>query len=153
MRPSLDEEGPRPAILMADDDPADVMLTRKAAQAAGIKAHFFAVDDGDSLLDFLRGAGNYTDRRIYPRPDLILLDLNMPRLDGHSVLQALKSDRDFKRIPVVVLSTSREQQDIVRSYDNGANTYIPKPKSFEELILAWRTLDTYWFDIASTPVH
>lgn len=138
-------------ILMADDDPADVRLTQKALEECHLKNEFRHVPDGQELLDYLRRQGRYTDPASAPRPGLILLDLNMPGMDGRAALTALKADADLRRIPVVILSTSKADEDIARSYDLGANSFVSKPVTFDGLVDVVRTLDTYWFQLVALP--
>lgn len=138
-------------ILMADDDPEDVLLTAKAFRASGLINDFRSVSDGQELLDYLLHEGDYADAASAPRPGLILLDLNMPVVDGRAALKAIKENPDLKRIPVVVLTTSRTETDIVRSYDTGANSYITKPVTFEGLVEAMKQIERYWFDLVAIP--
>lgn len=138
-------------ILMADDDPADVRLTQKALEECRLKNEFRHVSDGQELLDYLRRRGAYTDPASSPRPGLILLDLNMPGMDGRTALTALKADPDLRRIPVVIMSTSKADEDVARSYDLGANSFISKPVTFDGLVEVVRTLDTYWFQLVALP--
>jgi CheY-like chemotaxis protein len=138
-------------ILMADDDPADVRLTQKAFEECRLKNEFRHVSDGQELLDYLRRNGRYADPASSPRPGLILLDLNMPGMDGRTALTALKADADLRRIPVVIMSTSKADEDVARSYDLGANSFVSKPVTFDGLVEAVRTLDTYWFQLVALP--
>lgn len=138
-------------ILMADDDPADVRLTQKALEECRLKNEFRHVSDGQQLLDYLRRQGQYADPASSPRPGLILLDLNMPGMDGRAALTAIKADADLRRIPVVIMSTSKTDEDIARSYDLGANSFVSKPVTFDGLIEVVRTLETYWFQLVALP--
>jgi CheY-like chemotaxis protein len=138
-------------ILMADDDPEDVMLTEKAFKTSGLINDFRSVADGQELLDYLLHLGAYADAASAPRPGLILLDLNMPVIDGRAALKAIKEHPELRRIPVVVLTTSRTETDIVRSYDTGANSYITKPVTFEGLVEAMKQIERYWFDLVAIP--
>lgn len=134
-------------ILMADDDPDDRLLTRDAFSTARVRNDLRFVEDGEELLEYLRRQGRYAPPADAPRPGIILLDLNMPRLDGREALRELKSDPDLRRIPVVVLTTSNAEQDILRSYDLGANSYITKPVTFAALVDVVSTLGRYWCEI------
>jgi CheY-like chemotaxis protein len=138
------------AILMADDDADDRMLARDAWQESRLGNTFRFVEDGQELMDYLHRKGKYAHEDA-PRPGLILLDLNMPRKDGRQALQEIKSDPELRRIPVVVLTTSKTEEDILRTYDLGANSFISKPVTFERLVDIVRTLGTYWFNIVELP--
>ena len=137
-------------ILMADDDGDDRMLARDAMLESRLGNPFHLVEDGQELMDYLRRQGRYATQPA-PRPGLILLDLNMPRKDGRQALSEIKSDPMLRRIPVVVLTTSKTEEDILRSYDLGANSYITKPVTFDRLVESVRTLGTSWFNIAQLP--
>lgn len=138
-------------ILMADDDEEDRMLTQKAFELNRLGNDLRFVEDGEDLLDYLHHRGRYADPASAPRPGLILLDLNMPRLDGREALAAIKSDPSLRRIPVVVMTTSEADQDIARSYDLGANSYVTKPVTFDSLAQVIKALDQYWFEIVALP--
>jgi len=138
-------------ILMADDDADDRQLTREALADARLINDMRFVENGEELLDYLRGLGKYAPPAVAPRPGLILLDLNMPRKDGRTVLQEIKQDPDLRTIPVVVLTTSKSDEDIYRSYDLGVNSYIVKPVTFEALVDILQTLEKYWFEIVELP--
>ena len=138
-------------ILMADDDADDRMLARDAWQESRLANTFRFVEDGQELMDYLHRKGKYAHEDA-PRPGLILLDLNMPRKDGRQALQEIKSDPELRRIPVVVLTTSKTEEDILRTYDLGANSFISKPVTFERLVDIVRTLGTYWFNIVQLPI-
>lgn len=140
-------------ILVADDDQEDCMLIRDAWHENRIANHLHFVSDGEELLDYLRDQGDYTDPATAPRPGLILLDLNMPRMDGREALAQLKSDPDLRQIPVVILTTSQAEEDIFRSYDLGVNSYITKPVTFAALVEVIKTLGLYWFRIVELPPH
>lgn len=137
-------------IVMADDDADDRMLAREAMEESRLGNPFYFVEDGQELMDYLRRAGRWATEDA-PRPGLILLDLNMPRKDGRQALREIKSDPELRSIPVVVLTTSKTEEDILRSYDLGANTFITKPVTFERLVEIVRGLGTYWFTIAQLP--
>ena len=138
-------------ILMADDDPEDVMLAQDALAESRLANALNVVGDGEELLDYLHQRGKYNADNA-PRPGLILLDLNMPRLDGREALARIKSDPSLRRIPVVVLTTSKAEEDVFRSYDLGANSYITKPVTFDSLVNVVRSLAQYWFGIVQLPV-
>jgi CheY-like chemotaxis protein len=138
-------------ILMADDDEEDRMLTRKAFELNRLGNELRFVEDGEDLLDYLYQRGKYEGGEEAPRPGLILLDLNMPRLDGREALERIKSDPSLRRIPIVVMTTSEADQDIARSYDLGANSYVTKPVTFESLAQVIKALDQYWFEIVALP--
>jgi len=138
-------------ILMADDDADDRQLTREALEDARLINDIRFVENGEELLEYLRRQGKYAAPIEAPRPGLILLDLNMPRKDGRTVLKELKQDPDLRTIPVVVLTTSKSDEDIYRSYDLGVNSYIVKPVTFEALVDILQTLEKYWFEIVELP--
>jgi len=143
---------PRPiTILMAEDDPEDQMLTRDALGEAKLVNELRCVSNGEELLAYLRHEGEYGDTEKHPRPGIILLDLNMPKMDGREALSALKEDPELKQIPVVVLTTSRSDEDVYKSYDLGVSGYINKPVSFEGLVNVIQTLGKYWFEIVELP--
>jgi CheY-like chemotaxis protein len=134
-------------ILIADDDEEDRMLARDALTESRLANPLYFVADGVELLDFLHRRGRYEDPESAPRPGLILLDINMPRMTGLEALQEIKRDAELRRIPVVILTTSRADEDIIRSYDLGVNSFISKPVTFEGLVDVMRLLGTYWFEI------
>ncbi len=138
-------------ILVADDDPEDCMLLKDAFEESRLVNSLRFVSDGDELVDYLYHRGRYADPADSPRPGLILLDLNMPRKDGREALKEIKSDPDLRRIPVVILTTSKAEEDIFRSYDLGVNSYVTKPVTFESLVEVVRTLRQYWFGIVQLP--
>ncbi|EAU63196.1 two-component response regulator [Stigmatella aurantiaca DW4/3-1] len=136
---------------MADDDADDRELAREALRVSQVPSDLRCVEDGEELLEYLSRSGRYSDPRTAPSPGLILLDLNMPRMDGREVLRTLKKDPLLKRIPVIILSTSRRDEDVLKSYDLGANCFITKPGSFSELIQVMKVLDACWIQIAELP--
>jgi CheY-like chemotaxis protein len=138
-------------ILMADDDDEDCLLVRDALALNVIPHDLRTVPDGVELLDYLDRRGKYEDRRQSPRPDLILLDLNMPRKDGREALGELKADRRWRQIPVVVLTTSTSDDDISFSYRSGASSYIAKPSTYQAWVELVGTLHKYWFELARLP--
>ena len=135
-------------ILLVEDDPADVLLTQEALLGSKIRNNLHVVDDGVEALAFLRQEGTYRD---VPRPDLILLDLNMPRKDGREVLADIKEDPGLKTIPVAVLTTSSQDEDILKSYELHANCYITKPVGLEQFATVVQSLDDFWFTIVKLP--
>lgn len=141
----------RYTILMVDDDAEDCLLARDALQEAGLPHDLRFVRDGEEMLDYLFGREEYVDARQAPAPDLILLDLKMPRMDGREVLRALKTDGLLRRIPVVALTTSTAEDDIDAAYDLGVNTYITKPVTFHGWVDIMRLLTRYWFEVAELP--
>ncbi|MFN7312282.1 MAG: response regulator [Bacteroidota bacterium] len=139
-------------ILIAEDDEEDRMLTADAMRESRIKNSIDFVEDGEVLMDYLLNRGEYADKAKYPAPGIILLDLNMPRKDGREALREIKSHDMLKRIPVVILTTSKAEEDIIRSYDLGVNSFITKPVTFEGLIKVMSAIGAYWFDIVELPV-
>jgi CheY-like chemotaxis protein len=136
-----------PTILMAEDDPDDRLLVKDALERAHIPNRLFFVEDGEELMDYLLGG----EKEETPRPDLILLDLNMPRKDGREALREIKRSPDLRQIPIVVLTTSREEEDITHSYEMGAGSYIVKPVGFESLVRVVHVLGQYWFNVTELP--
>jgi CheY-like chemotaxis protein len=135
-------------ILIVEDSPSDAQLTVEALQAAKVANRLSHVEDGVEALRFLRREGPYADA---PRPDLILLDLNLPRKDGREVLEELKRDSSLKVIPVVVLTTSRSEQDVLRSYQLHANCYITKPVDFTQFLEVVKTIEHFWLTVVTLP--
>jgi CheY-like chemotaxis protein len=138
-------------ILMADDDADDRDMTKEALAESRLANELYFVEDGVMLMDYLRGRGAYSKPGSAPRPGVILLDLNMPRKDGREALCEIKADPDLRTIPVVVLTTSKADEDVARSYDLGANSYITKPVTFDGLLEVVRALGRYWFEIVELP--
>ena len=138
-------------ILMADDDPDDRLLTEDALKEARLANEIRFVENGEELLQYLRHKGKFADKTLHPRPGIILLDLNMPKMDGREALQLIKSDPDLRRIPVIIMTTSKADQDILKSYDLGANSYVTKPVTFDELVEVVRGFGKYWFEIVALP--
>lgn len=136
-------------ILMADDDADDRAIARDALMESGVSHRLHFVEDGEQLLAYLRHQAPWPQDS--PRPEVILLDLNMPRMNGHEVLAALKADPLLRQIPVVIVSTSGTKEDIFSSYDLGANSFVMKPETFEELVATFRTLGAYWLDAVELP--
>ena len=138
-------------ILMADDDGDDRRLTHEALVEGRLLNELRFVENGEELMDYLRRRGKYAPPAESPRPGLILLDLNMPRKDGRTVLKEIKGDPDLRTIPVVVLTTSKADEDVFKSYDLGVNSYIVKPVTFEALVDILQTLEKYWLQIVQLP--
>jgi len=126
-------------------------LIKKAWEKSGVAANLRFVEDGEELLEYLNNTGRYTDPGSTPRPSLILLDLNMPRKDGREALREIKAVPGLRRIPIVILTTSQADEDICRSYDLGANSYITKPVTFGALVDVLRVLGKYWIEIVDLP--
>ncbi len=139
-------------ILMADDDPDDRMLTRDALEESRLLNEFETVEDGEELMDYLFRRGKFSGAGARPLPGLILLDLNMPRKDGREALREIKSHPELRRIPVVVMTTSRADEDILRTYDLGVNSFITKPVTFDALVDVLKTIGKYWFEVVELPV-
>jgi CheY-like chemotaxis protein len=146
-----DKLGKPITILMAEDDPDDRMLTRDAFDEARLSNDLRFVEDGEQLMNYLQWRGPYADPNDAPRPGLILLDLNMPKKDGREALQEIKADPELRKIPIVVLTTSKAEQDILRTYNLGGNSFITKPVTFEALVEVVKTLAKYWFAIVELP--
>ena len=138
-------------ILLADDDPDDRKLTHDAFTENRLANEFHAVEDGEELLEYLHRRGKYSNLQGDPLPGLILLDLNMPRKDGREALKEIKADPELRRIPIVVLTTSKAEEDILRSYDLGVNSYVTKPVTFKSLVELIRVLGLYWFEVVELP--
>ncbi len=147
----MNVQGKPITILMAEDDPDDRMLTKEACEEARLVNDLHFVEDGEQLMDYLYRRGQYTDLDGQPLPGLILLDLNMPRKDGRDALKEIKTDPDLRRIPIVVLTTSQAEEDILRTYDLGVNSFIIKPVTFESLVDVVKTLAKYWLGIVELP--
>ena len=135
-------------ILVVDDDPVDVRLMQEALRGGKVLAIMDTVYDGMEAMTYLRREGQYS-RAI--RPDLILLDLNMPRKDGREVLNEIKADPELRRIPVVILTTSSADQDVVKTYDLGANAYVVKPVDFDQLVTIVQKVEEFWFSVVRLP--
>ncbi|MFC0116661.1 response regulator [Pseudoalteromonas xiamenensis] len=138
-------------ILMADDDEDDQLLTRDALAESRVLNAIEFVKDGEQLLNYLRNYPPYDDVSKYVRPDLILLDLNMPKMDGREALEQIKQDANLRSIPVVILTTSLQEEDKLKGYDLGAASYISKPVDFQGLVTLMRELGKYWIEIVELP--
>ena len=141
-------EGRPIEILLVEDSPSDTELTMEALRDFKVHNHVSTVEDGVVALEFLRRQGDYAQA---PRPDLIMLDLNLPRKDGREVLAEIKADPDLKSIPVVVLTTSRADQDIIRAYQLNANCYITKPVDFNQFLEVVRSIESFWLFVVTLP--
>jgi chemotaxis family two-component system response regulator Rcp1 len=135
-------------VLLVEDNPADVRLTREALEEGKVRNHLHVAPDGAAALEFLRREGIYADA---PRPDLILLDLNLPRMNGREVLTAIKEDESLRRIPVVVLTTSEDEEDVLRSYELHANCYVTKPVGLDQFLAVVRQIDSFWLEVVKLP--
>jgi two-component system response regulator len=138
-------------ILIADDDADDRQMTEEALRAARLANDLHFVENGVELIAYLTGTGSYSGTVTAPRPGLVLLDLNMPLMDGREALEVIKADTALRRIPIVVLTTSKAEEDVFRSYDLGVSGYITKPVTFEGLVKAMSELGRYWFELVELP--
>lgn len=145
-----DENGKLVHILLVEDSPTDVMLTREAMEQYKVLNPLDIVEDGVDAMDYLRGSGKYAGREPV-RPGLIILDLNLPRMSGREVLYELKQDPELRNIPVVVLTTSKSEEDVVKSYCLHANCYITKPVDFAKFIDVVRSINEFWFGVVTLP--
>jgi CheY-like chemotaxis protein len=144
-------KGKRITILVAEDDEDDRLLMQDALEENRLANDLHFVEDGVELLDYLNRRGEYTDPQSSPRPSLILLDLNMPRKDGREALKEIKANPDLRKIPIVVLTTSKAEEDILRTYDLGVSSFIAKPVVFDSMVQIMKMLGTYWFEIVELP--
>lgn len=138
-------------ILMADDDDDDRFFTQEALAENRVVNDLYCVEDGEDLMDYLYQRGKYSEPGLAPRPTLILLDLNMPRKDGREALKEIKTDPNLRSIPVVILTTSKAEEDILKTYDLGASSFITKPVDFQSMVHIMKTLGEYWFEIVHLP--
>ena len=138
-------------LVMADDDPADCLLTEKALRKADITCPLYVVHDGAELMDYLTHRGDYADPAAAPRPSLILLDLNMPKVNGTEVLERLRDEPELRSIPVVVLTTSDEERDVASSYALGANAYLVKPSAFDDMVSVAEVVKAHWLEAVRLP--
>ena len=144
-------EGKPIIILLADDDEEDRMLTSDALMESRVANDLRFVTDGDELLDYLYRRGRFSNPEDSPRPGLILLDLNMPKKDGREALKEIKADPELRRVPVIILTTSKAEEDIYRTYDLGANSFITKPVHFPALVEVMKEIGRYWIEIVELP--
>ena len=147
----MKNEGKLITILLADDDLDDRKLTQDAFAENRLANQLHCVEDGEDLLEYLRRSGKFSGLRGTPLPGLILLDLNMPRKDGREALKEIKADPELRRIPIVVLTTSKAEEDIVRTYDLGVNSYVTKPVTFKSLVELIKVMGRYWFEVVELP--
>jgi two-component system, response regulator len=147
------KNGSRQVILMAEDDADDRLLVQDALAECGWGGELRFVEDGEDLLNYLRQRGKHSTPGCAPQPGLVLLDLNLPKMDGREALRELKAHEELRRIPVVVLTTSKAASDVGRMYDLGANSFISKPVHFEALVRVLRSLAEYWFNTVELPVE
>jgi CheY-like chemotaxis protein len=141
------------SILMAEDDPDDRLLTQEALEEARLANELYFVKDGEELMEYLCHEGRYINPDTAPRPGVILLDLNMPRKDGREALKEIKENPELRRIPVIVLTTSKAEEDILKSYDLGVSGYVTKPVFLEQLVEVMRMIGKYWFEIVELPPY
>lgn len=135
-------------ILLVEDNPGDVRLTRMAFENGCINNNLHVAIDGEEALDFLFQRGEYAD---VPHPDLVLLDLNLPKIDGHEVLREIRNDTDLKRLPVIILTSSESEEDIVDSYELNSNAYITKPVTVDDFMDLVNTFEEFWFTLVRLP--
>ncbi len=135
-------------ILPVEDNPGDERLTREALREGKVYHNLHWVKDGVQAMEFLRHQGRYAG---VPRPDIVLLDLNLPKKDGREVLEEIKTDEDLKRIPVVVLTTSKAEEDVLRTYNLHANCYVTKPVDLEKFIVVVKSIDVFWLTVVTLP--
>jgi len=147
------DDAPPVTIVMAEDDPDDRLLTEDALKEARLANELVFVADGEELLDYLKRRGAFAHLQGAPLPGLVLLDLNMPRKDGREALAEIKADPQLRKIPVVVLTTSKAEEDIYRTYDLGASSFITKPVTFNSLVDVMKTMSRYWFEIVALPTQ
>jgi CheY-like chemotaxis protein len=137
-------------ILLVEDDPGDVLIAREALEQSKLVNNLHVAENGEEALAFLRNEGDFADS---PKPDLVLLDLNLPRRDGREVLGEVKADPELRRIPVVILTTSQAEEDIIKSYDLHANAYVTKPVDFAQFVQVVQQIDEFFFTVVSLPDH
>jgi CheY-like chemotaxis protein len=147
----MKNDGKMITILLADDDPDDRELTQDAFAENRLANLLHCVEDGEELMDYLHRRGKYSHMQNEALPGLILLDLNMPRKDGREALKEIKANPELRRIPIVVLTTSKAEEDIVRTYDLGVNSYVTKPVTFKSLVELIKVLGRYWFEVVELP--
>lgn len=138
-------------ILIADDDAEDRMLIIDALKESRLKNKVHCVENGEELIHFLKNQEKYSDKEKFPAPGIVLLDLNMPKKDGREALKEIKQDKKLRSIPIIILTTSKAEQDILKSYDLGVNSFITKPVSFSAMVDVMKTLNKYWFEIVELP--
>jgi len=142
----------KPAVILyAEDDPGDQELTKRAFELGHVRNELHIVQDGEEALDYLMRRGRYVDPSTSPRPDLLLIDLNMPKLDGRKVLEEIQKNDDCPKPAVIILSTSQNEEDIIQSYKLGVKSFITKPVDVDDFIRAIRVLEEYWFEVVVLP--
>lgn len=147
----MPEPGAPATILLVEDDPGDIELTRRALDHGRIRNDLHVVNDGEQALDYLLRQGKFADPASSPRPDLILLDLNLPRVNGKQVLEKMKEHPELARIPTVALTTSQQEEDVLQSYDLGVNSFITKPVEMNHFIKVVQAMEEYWLQIVVAP--
>jgi CheY-like chemotaxis protein len=140
-------------ILIAEDDPEDRMLTTEALEESKLVNTVHFVENGEELINYLENVGQFQDKTRYPKPGLILLDLNMPKMDGREALQIIKTKDSLRMIPIVILTTSKAEEDLLRSYDLGVSSFITKPVTFNALVEIMKTVGKYWLEIVELPIR
>ena len=140
-------------ILLVEDNPDDITITKKAMKEAKVANELFVVRDGQEALDFLQHRGAYQDPAASPKPGLILLDINLPKVNGLDVVGQIKRDPDLKRIPVIMLTVSKRDEDIVKSYENGCNSFLQKPVEFDKFVQLIKEIGLYWAVLNVGPNH
>lgn len=135
-------------ILLVEDNPGDVRLAKEGLKESKVANNLYVVDDGVEAMAFLRKEGNYADA---VTPDLVLLDLNLPKKDGREVLAEIKEDKDLRRIPIVILSTSQAEEDVLKTYDLHANCYVNKPVDLDQFVEIVKALNNFWFEMVTLP--
>lgn len=138
-------------LLLVEDSPVQQALTRRALEDSGVDAVMHVVDDGVAALEYLRHQGEFSKQDAHPRPDIILLDLNMPRMDGHELLEKFKQDSDLASIPVTVLTTSSADEDATASYARGANAFVTKPAEYADFVKLFEALGQFWLNFVKLP--
>jgi CheY-like chemotaxis protein len=139
------------AILLVEDNPADVLITQRALRESDFPVDLLVMRDGQEAVDYLLRQGTHAGASAWRRPDLILLDLNLPRMTGREVLERIRANPDLRTVPVVILTTSHRREDVQEMYAAGANTYIEKPQEFSRFVQVLQTIQRYWLDIALLP--
>jgi len=140
-----------PILLIADDDEEDRLLIKDAFEESKFPAKIVFGEDGEEVINYLNNTGRFADKKKFPIPSIIILDLNMPKKDGRETLQEIKSNPNLRSIPIIILTTSNSEKDIALSYSLGANTYICKPSTYTSLIDIVKTLSNYWYSISKLP--
>jgi len=154
-REAFDGKGPREGramnILLVDDSETDIRITMRAFMKSKIKNRIFTVTNGQAALDFLNNEGNYTNAEEYPKPDIILLDIKMPGMDGFQVLESVKKNLELSSIPIIMLTSSKAEEDVARSFKYGASSFIQKPVDFDEFVKLVEKFNYYWYIINQLP--